>query len=662
METNYKVKHKRMLLPIKQLLLLTAMVLFGLSSFAQASKTVRAANDQQLLEAMENPSVHVIVLDAGYYAYADHYYEAGTKVIKGTHGNNEIDAQCTYTIQPLPQCFPIGATSVNDTATAGTIGGVGVTCPPDNSGKWTVASQPVGSTVNYQSDSTNYVLYFDVDTPGSYLMKYTWPSPWNTYAQTEYFFYGAPEIQNLSALPVCGLTTQVDFTYTSGYDDPYAVVSWTLNDVPVNLPAVQADIDNTFDLTVPSCGIYKLKVTVTPTRCDPVSDSIMVTFNCEPTANAGEDMEVCNDMCVSLVGSSGLGPDSQQPGYAVSWNMLSGPAGHALAFSNPTGDETDVCRDDLPCSYGWYEVTYEVVNGECTDKDTMNLYFDELPMANAGLDFSMCWTSGPVTLDAVPFDYCVTNYIPANRGGMWTAAAGNPADVMFSDETMYNSSFTPIDNPVADAPNCPYGVYKFYWTETNGSCTNTDSVLVTLYEQPVANAGENQAYCYYEGDINLEAIPYAYCTDGNPSHHWIQLSGPEATINSPSEYITTVTPIDPDCIFGTYEFRFYEINGDCIDSSDVSVRLDEPPTAIAGADQTLCYSDGPISIMATPFVYCSDANGITRTGAWSLTSGPANVNVTFDDAGNPETNFTPDGACVYGQYQLTWTETNGLLF
>jgi hypothetical protein len=282
METNYELKHKCLLVPLKVALLVIAMVLVGFTTYAQQGKTVKVANDGQLIEAMGNHSIGIIELEAGYYAYLNIYAESGTRVVKQVKdGGNRDSNGCTYFIVTKSVCFdpiPGGSGFVSSTAEAGTDSGQCPPgpdcCPPFDSGTWLVIDTPLGASINLISPVDQYFMQFEVDMPGIYTLAYEWDPavdptlPEYAYVETEYYFYG-PVIVDLSAPDVCefdGLSTEVTFTLESLYGDPNTDVTWTLNGQPYAGPE-ESDV---FTLTVPECGYYLLAVLVEPSKCPPV--------------------------------------------------------------------------------------------------------------------------------------------------------------------------------------------------------------------------------------------------------------------------------------------------------------------------------------------------------------------------------------------------------
>ena len=63
--------------------------------------------------------------------------------------------------------------------------------------------------------------------------------------------------------------------------------------------------------------------------------------------------------------------------------------------------------------------------------------------------------------------------------GLWTYVSGPDATPTFTNAT------SPTSNVTVDY----YGVYRFRYTETNGTCSSSDIVQITFFEDPTANAG-----------------------------------------------------------------------------------------------------------------------------------------------------------------------------
>ncbi|NTW24036.1 MAG: hypothetical protein HGA37_05000, partial [Lentimicrobium sp.] len=663
METNYELKHKCLLVPLKAVLLVLVMLLVGFTSYAQTGKSVRVANNEQLIEALQNPAIGTIELAAGYYAYLNYQAPEGAKVMIKDSGNGNR-ADCTYFIIDRDVCFdqPPGTFVLNQ-AKAGTLP-TGF-CPADDSGLWTVEGGP--GNVNLLSGLNEYDMLFEVDQPGSYSLRYTWAA-FSTFVETEYFFYG-PETVTLSAPDVCeidGLFTTVTFSRTSAQPDPGTNVVWTLN----GLPYVGPTTSGQFTLTVPECGLYELCVTVEPTLCPPVTECIVIDFSCQPYADAGPDINVCNELCVYLVGSTGLTVYS--PASAYSWYQTSGPG--TLNF-DPDQDlvypfETTVqaCIDPIPaCEYGEYTVEFQVQNGECYDEDDAIIRFYQQPVAEAGTIAPIC-DDFTFNLGATPFVYCGvegTNYWSTAYWELVSYPAG--AVVAITDEELANTEVS----ITGAAGVCLYGDYTFRWVEQNskganlGGCYAEDFVTVTIVEDPEPDAGEELVLCN-TFEFDLFGYGDEPCNDDyEPTYSWEKTAEPGncnvvITGGNTLNPSVAISGCDDACEYGKYTFELTQSNdGVCEGTDSVDVWILEPAIADAGDDQHICNSFA-FTVQADLTAFCG-VEGVNYFpgGTWEFVSGPKPVTlVTVNDSTATVTVNDLTG-CPTGVYTFKWTEYNG---
>jgi hypothetical protein len=674
METNYELKHKCLLVPLKAVLLVLAMILVGFPTFAQSGKSVRVANNEQLIEAMQNPAIGTVELQAGYYPYLNYQAVEGTKVFKSKPDNGNREALCTYYIIGNKVCFITDDQGYSSLEIAA--GYVDANVPPcnccpsgPNQGHWSVHGQPTGSNYYFASnDDTQQITDFFADMPGEYILRYTWPAT-SSHVETPYYFYG-PVTVDLQADDVCGLTTPVTFTLSSAFPDPVTVVSWTLDGNPY--PAGPS-ASSTFDLTVAQCGLHTLAVTVDPEQCDPVYEYIVIDFSCMPTADAGPDMYTCGDLCLDLVGSTGLTFFS--PSYAYSWYQVSGPG--TLTF-NPDPNELSVqaCIDaNPPCEYGKYHVEFQVQNGQCYDEDDAWLRYYQQPTANAGADQHLC-NDFTFDLAAVPFDYCGTagvNYWSTTGWELVSYPAG--ANVSF-DASDPNAAVS------VTGTGCLYGEYTFKWKEKNsegpnlGECTAEDLVTVYIYETPAPDAGEDMVFCdtfafslWGTGDAPCyqnTVVKYSWEKTAQPGDCLIEFS--DLNVLSPA---VTISECGTSCPYGEYIFTltqengYYDDNdvfhGVCEGSDDVSYWVFQPVVADAGGDQHIC-DTWAFTMTAVPTTLCG-TSGVNyfEHGVWEFVEGPSTC-VTIADVNNPHSGVTIDKTCApcpYGVYTFKWTEYNG---
>lgn len=232
-------------------------------------------------------------------------------------------------------------------------------------------------------------------------------------------------------------------------------------------------------------------VTVSSGSCTPATDDVTVTVNPVPSANAGNDVIICNGDNTTLSASGG---------GSYSWNPSAG-----LSCTN--------CQSPVasPASTTTYVVTV-TGTGNCTATDDVIVTVSPTIIANAGTDTSFCAGSG-VQLSA--------------SGG--TSYSWSPSTGL---------SCTNCQNPLAN----PSSTTTYTVTVSSGSCTPaTDDVTVTVNPLPVANAGNDVSIC--NGDNTTLSA------SGGTSYNWSPAAGlsctncqsPVASPTTTTTYIVTVT-------------------------------------------------------------------------------------------------------------------------
>ncbi len=221
--------------------------------------------------------------------------------------------------------------------------------------------------------------------------------------------------------------------------------------------------------------------------------------------------------------------------------------------------------------------------------------------AFAGMDFSIC-ENQPLLLNAEP---------PVVGTGRWTIASNSP-ELGLANPSQPSTS---VNGAQANS------TYAFAWTLTNGACINysTDTVVVSVTEQVLADAGEDLLVC--EGDVvNLAAVPGAQ-GQGVWSQSPTQISlGVE--IENPTDPNTFVTGLEPG---NTYLFT-WTISSPCGEVQDDVLIVVSDASPNGGPDQSICNSDGTVSLSAE-----EPAEG--SMGRWVS----PDENIRFVDALDPNT-------------------------
>jgi gliding motility-associated-like protein len=160
------------------------------------------------------------------------------------------------------------------------------------------------------------------------------------------------------------------------------------------------------------------------------------------------------------------------------------------------------------------------------------------------------------------------NAIPSVGTGTWTKTAGTGT-----------ATFSPgAGSPNAAVTVSAYGIYKFTWTEVNGSCSGNASINVSFIQSPPANAGSGGNVC--GSSFHLNAVP------GLGTGTWTKVSGPGNAVFSPDANQSDATVTADQ--FGVYVFAWTEVNSTCLSTAQITVTFNEPPQISAGRDTVIC--------------------------------------------------------------------------
>ncbi|MBL4665421.1 MAG: gliding motility-associated C-terminal domain-containing protein [Nitrospinaceae bacterium] len=345
-------------------------------------------------------------------------------------------------------------------------------------------------------------------------------------------------------------------------------------------------------------GVYVLSWTEVNGGCADF-DTVVVTFMDQPVANAGIDNGACDSSyALSAIASAGTG----------TWTQQAGPG--TTIFSNANNPSATATVN----IFGTYDYVWTEVNGSCSDTDTVTILYGNQPVADAGPGGAVCGLS--YTLNATS----------SFGAGVWTQWFGL-GSAIFADSTDPTSSVTvPSD-----------GMYVFAWTESNGTCSDVDTLTVIFTEDPIADAGAGGNSCGL--DFPLAAVP------STGVGIWTQTLGTGLASFSPGATSSVTTVTIPSTDLGAYVFTWSEVNGMCTSSDTVSVTFYEQPVANAGAGGTECDNDFTVS--------ASLSLGVS-SGVWSQQSGPGTTSYSDSTSGASTIVISTPGTYIY-----EWTETNG---
>lgn len=366
-------------------------------------------------------------------------------------------------------------------------------------------------------------------------------------------------------LSVCGEDTlNLDTLYFLNADNPVGTSygTWSVSSF-YNNPSVPIFINDTNHISGVTNlleGEYRFVWEVKNGNCTPAYDSVQIITLDKPRAVVGDNQDLCGIYETDLSARLAYGNSIGEWSVASNWN-------------NPSvvviDDVLDANSQVSGFVEGVYKFVWTVSNGNCTPAtDTLVITIFDEPLANAGSDIHLCALYA-TNLDAIdPI---------GTASGVWSQDMNFNSNsiITFSDDTLNNTN----------SQNYIEGTYQLVWTVSNGVCAeDKDSVLVSIYDMPNANAGFDQYNCDVDtvqfngqgnvgtatGEWKLDPL-YAY-----PSITTFRDSSNESTMGD-------------NFIVGDYMILWVVENGVCPSDIDTVVIYNmERPVAVANYDTLQC--------------------------------------------------------------------------
>ncbi|MBL7952921.1 MAG: gliding motility-associated C-terminal domain-containing protein [Flavobacteriales bacterium] len=360
--------------------------------------------------------------------------------------------------------------------------------------------------------------------------------------------------------------------------------------------------------TVTTGGTYDVELTDV-NGCT-ANDAITVTYASPAPIDLGADTTLCQGEALTL--------DATTPGASYVWN---------------TGATTPTITVS---SGGNYSVI--VTQGSCTVSDAIVVSISQLPSVSLGPDVLLCPTE-TLILDATGpgFTYAwstgaITPTITVTTGGTYTVTVTNTANCTANDAVVVTYATPGSIDLGPDAVRCqgetvvldaslPGATYvwstgastptitvnstgTFSVTVTQGTCSVTDAVDVTVNPMPQVDLGNDVTLCAGE-DILLDA------TWPGASYAWSSgASTPTITVNSTGTFSVDV-----------------DLNG-CIASDAIDVNVLSATSVDVGPDQVICEGEQVILDATTPGSSYVWSNGATTPTITVTTSGTYSVTVS----------------------------------
>lgn len=366
-------------------------------------------------------------------------------------------------------------------------------------------------------------------------------------------------------------------------------------------------------------------ITLTSTNsapCLPESETLTLTIQAGPQANAGADQLVCkNNANVSLSGSV---------------VTATGGIWSTLGTGNFVPTNTDLNATYAPSMTDIMADSVKLVltttgNGLCpSSTDTMTIEFYPAAVVNAGPDKFIC------------------------RGTMNASISGSVSGITTTGQwsTLGSGTFVPnntslnVSYNLSTADSAAGSITLVLTSTSNGNCLPvTDTVLVFITDIPSVSAGGDQTVCANNANVSLNGI-----VTGSPGTGvWSAPNGTGTFSPSDTSLATIYTPSLADTTQGFVTIILTSTNT-CVPVRDtMEVTITPAPYVEAGPDILVCENVASVPLSG-------NVHGGTNTGVWSTPDGAGSFSPTNT---NLNASYVPSAAdLTAGTILIVLTSTN----
>lgn len=561
------------------------------------------------------------------------------------NGNNCTDSdEITITFVEIPQ-----PDAGSDNQVCGLSTNLNALNPTIGSGLWSGAEGIWSNPGNPQSA-------VEVPAPGNFI--FTWTVSNGNCSATDEVSIQFDVLPPLNAGPdagVCGLVHELAAVSVTGGGN------WN---VPAGMTITDATDPNT-TVEASSVGTYTLYWVETEGVCID-SAGVEISFIDEPIANAGEDASVCGlEYTLAASGNVPTGSWLPVPGltfsnpddanatvtaddfgtYTLTWILSAGPgcedenevtitfieaavanagadvvacgleaelgaipAGGAGSWSGPAGitfdDESSPTSGVSALNYGTYTLVWTETSAICTTTDEVEVLFIQQPNAEAGNNATVCGLTH------------LLSAVPSVGDGVWSVS--DPGVI-----------FTPSPSSTDATVTVPaQGTFTLTWTETNGICSDEDSIEIDFTSQPVADAGNDDFVC---------GLSYQLQATG-AGGEWL---GAPGVVFNPDAFTPNATVVVPEQ--GTYTFTWsIDAGNDCTDEDEVIIDFYGTPQV---SDVVVTCIDGNINYQVSFTISGGDVNSYSVTGGSGTLTGNQFVSDAIPNGGTYNFNVQDANGC-----------------
>lgn len=371
-----------------------------------------------------------------------------------------------------------------------------------------------------------------------------------------------PTADFASTAPGC-TGTDIDFTNTGSTGLTY---SWDFGSGAT--PATSTN-ENPTGIVYATAGTKSVTMIVTNGNC---SDTIVQTINiyASPLASFTSTAPACAGSPLSFTNTGSSGGQ-----WSYLWDFGAGATPAGSSAENPASVTYATGGNKL--------VTFTVSDAHCSTTDTATVQIYNLPTADAGPDTTIC----------------------ANRSvQIGSSSVGGMTYSWFPQSTL-DDPF--ISNPTA-SPIAQTTLYIVTVTETATACQNVDSVVVTMLDPLLADAGADVEVC--RGD----SVQVGTGLLEGQSYLWMPATG----LSDTAAANPTARP-DSSTLYTVFVF-----GAGCDTVTDnVLVTVHQLPQADAGPDDTIT-TGGSTQLIASGGVQYqwSPAAGLSNSGIYNPIASP----------------------------------------
>jgi len=495
---------------------------------------------------------------------------AGSVTLTLTGSGNApcASATSTKTLTIVPAAAPNAGGNQSTCSTAGAVSITGASSPNSASVNWTTSG--TGTFTGATTLTPTYTPSGADITAGTVTLTLTATgnAPCGTATATKTLtITTAPTVSAGANQTTCSSAGAVSITGAT--DSHVASINWTTSGSGTFANGTTLTPSYTPSPGDITAGTVTLTLTGTGNApCGTVTSTKTLTIVAAPVPNAGGNQSTCSTSgAVSITGASA--PNSTSVAWTSSGSGTFTGATTLTPTYTPSGADITAGSVTLTLTAG--------ANTPCTSVTaTKTLTITAAPTVSAGSNQTTCSSVGAVS---------ITGAAGTNVASVAWTTSGTGA---FSNGATLTPSYTP------SAGDITAGSVTLTLTGTgNSPCgTVTSTKTLTIVAAPAPNAGGNQSICSTAGSVAITGAS----SPNSASINWTT-SG-TGTFTGGATLTPTYTPSGADITAGNVTLTLTATgNAPCsFVTSSKTLTITGAPTAVAGANQTICSSTATVGI------------------------------------------------------------------